>query len=185
MTKRALDRASIPNIICVSDTHAGCGLALCPPKVTLIDKGVYHASPFQRKLWTHWLSFCNEWVPRVTKGQPFILVHNGDGIDGRHHGTTSQISHNLQDQENIAYDVLSPLVARASAYYHIRGTEAHVGPSGEAEESLAGRLGAKPDCHGHASRWELWLELRGHLCHFAHHIGVTGSSQYEATAPGK
>jgi len=178
-------KSKVPNVIVVSDNHAGCGLALCPKRVVLRDKGVYHASAFQQKIWAHWTEFRTKWVPRVTKGEPFILVHNGDAIDGRHHGTTSQISHNLQDQENIAHDVLAPLVEKAAAYYHIRGTEAHVGPSGEAEESLAQRLGAIPDSGGNHARWDLWLDLQGHLCHFSHHIGVTGSSQYEATALGK
>lgn len=178
-------KAYSPNIIVISDTHSGCGLALCPPKVRLIDKGTYQASTFQRKLWDRWGEFRKEWIPRVTRKQPFILVHNGDAVDGRHHGTTSQVSHNLEDQAQIGYEVLAPLVEQAEAYYHIRGTEAHVGPSGEAEESLARRLGAISDDQGNSARWELWLDLYGHLCHFSHHIGVTGSSSYEATAVGK
>lgn len=174
------------NIIVVSDTHCGCRMGLCPPEGTALDGGgSYLPSPLQLKMWDRWRAFCDEWVPRVTKGEPFILVHNGDAVDGVHHGATSQISHNLQDQANLAFACLKPLVDRAAAYYHIRGTEAHVGKSGAEEERLAQRLGAIPDAQGDHARWELWIDLHGHLVNFSHHIGTTGSSAYEATALGK
>ena len=174
------------NIVVVSDTHGGCRMGLCRPGgVSLDGGGKYHASRLQGKLWAHWLDFVRRWVPEVTKREPFILVHNGDALEGNHHGATTQISHNLADQGNIAYDALKELVDKAAVYYHIRGTEAHVGPSGAEEERLARRLGAKPDEDGNHARWALWLSLHGHLCHFTHHIGTTGSSSYEATAVGK
>lgn len=173
-------------IIVVSDTHCGCRMGLCHPDgATLDGGGLYTPSVLQRKLWTHWTDFWDEWVPSVTKGEPYIVVFNGDALDGNHHGATTQISHNLADQANIAKAALGPFVSRAAAYYHIRGTEAHVGPSGAEEERLAQSLGAKPDAQGNFARWDLWLDLMGHVCHFTHHIGTTGSSSYEATAIGK
>lgn len=161
-------------------------MGLCPPgKIALDGGGTYQASPLQAKMWHFWLQFTTVWVPRVTKGEPFILVHNGDALDGNHHNATSQISHNLGDQSNIGYNALRRLVDSSAAYYHIRGTEAHVGPSGAEEERLAQRLGALQDDLGNSARWDMWLDLHGHLCHFTHHISTTGSSSYEATAVGK
>jgi hypothetical protein len=161
-------------------------MGLCPPGGVKLDGGgTYQASGFQKKLWSHWLEFTTNWVKTVTKGEPFILVHNGDAIDGNHHNSTTQISHNLADQENIAYETLRGLVDRAAVYYHIRGTEAHVGQSGVDEERLARRLGAKADADGNHARWELRVKLHGHPIHFTHHLGTTGSSAYEATALGK
>jgi hypothetical protein len=161
-------------------------MGLCPPAGARLDGGgTYAPSPLQAKVWDHWTEFWDVWVPRATQGEPYILVVNGDALDGVHHNSTTQISHNLADQHEIAYECLREPVSRAAAYYHIRGTEAHVGKSGAEEERLAQRLGALPDHLGNHARWELWLDLHGHLCHFTHHIGTSGSSSYEATAVGK
>lgn len=174
------------SIAAISDTHSGCQFALCPGPVKLDGGGIYYPSVIQQKLWSWWEEYWKEWIPRVTKKEPFAVVHNGDAVDGRHHGSTSQISHNLADQEEIAYQLLAPVVDRCKGnYYHIRGTEAHVGQSAECEERLARRLGAIPDESGNYARYELWATVngdKGPLCHFAHHIGTTGRTHYETSA---
>lgn len=176
------------NIIVISDTHCGCRLALCPPDpIPLDDGGTYNASKGQRKIWDAWLEFWQDWVPKVTKGEPFILVHNGDVIDGVHHGSTTQISHNIEDQKRIARMVMEPVIDMADKYYHIRGTEAHVGKSAEYEEGLARELGAVPDGEGHFARWFMWGKLGTRKkdapsVHFTHHIGTTGRTHYESSA---
>ena len=56
------------------------------------------------------------------------------------------------------------------------------------EERLAETLGAVQNKEGQYARWELWLRVgngKGHLCHFLHHIGTTGSAAYESTAVHK
>jgi hypothetical protein len=174
----------IRNVIVISDTHAGCQLALCPPVVTLDSGGTYRQSKLQKKVWEMWGFFWGEWVPKVTKGEPYIVVHNGDAIDGKHHDSVTQITQNITDQVSIAIDVLGPIVKakNCAGYYHVRGTEAHVGKSGQAEEGLARALGAIPDEIGNYARWELWMKLNGSLIHFSHHIGTTNAAAYESTA---
>lgn len=181
---------SIKNLIVVSDTHCGCRLGLCPPApITLDDGGSYTASAFQQKMWGLWREFWDTWVPEVTKGEPFDLVHNGDVVDGVHHNSTTQISHNIGDQINIAELALRPEVERCLAsggtYYHIRGTEAHVGQQGVHEERLAKLLGAKPNALGQHARWDLWKRVggaTGPLVHLLHHIGTTSSAAHESSA---
>jgi len=176
------------NLIVVSDTHSGCRLALCPPAGAALDGGGhYQPSAFQLKMWALWREFWDAWVPSVTRGEPFDLVHNGDAIDGVHHHSTTQISHNLEDQQRIAEAVLAPAVAQCRAtggtYYHIRGTEAHVGQSGEYEERLARTLGAKPNHAGQHARFDLWKRVGDRcLVHLLHHIGTTSSAAHEASA---
>jgi len=175
----------INNIVVISDTHSGCGLALCPPVTQLDTAGEYHASPLQRSLFAWWQEFWHEWVSRETENEPYGIVINGDTLDGRHHSSVTQISQNLDDQRIIARAVLQPIVATCEGdLYMIRGTEAHVGPSGENEETLAHELGATPNELGHYARFDLWLEVgpRHALCHFAHHIGTTGRTHYESSA---
>ena len=175
------------NLVVISDTHCGCRLGLCPPTpVPLDDGGTYTASAFQQKVWAMWEEFWYEWVPRSCHHEPFDIVHNGDVIDGVHHNSTTQISHNIEDQLRIAQMVLKPIVeickARGGEYYHIRGTGAHVGSSSVWEEMLAERLGAKPNAEGQAARYDLWKRVGKALVHLMHHIGTTGSAAYEASA---
>jgi len=183
MGRKRTEKREIP-VIVVGDTHIHSKLGLCHPDgCGNDDGGPYMPSNAQRAMWVRWEEFWGEWVPMVTKGGPFAVVHIGDATDGVHHGTTTTISNNLQDQANHAYRVLRPIVeACEGRYYHIRGTEAHVGQSAQEEERLAQRLGAIPNSEGQHARWELWLQVGNDLCHFMHHIGTTGSSAYELTA---
>ena len=178
---------STRNLIVVSDTHCGCRLAICPPEPQRVDGGgFYTPSEFQIKLWDWWREFWDVWVPDVTRGEPYDIVHNGDAIDGSHHNSTTQISHNIEDQIRIAENVLRPEIAKCLAiggtYYHIRGTEAHVGQSGEYEERLARNLGAKPNEQGQYARFDLWKRVGGALVHLMHHIGTTSSAAHESSA---
>lgn len=183
-------RKPVRNLVVFSDTHAGCRMALCRPEPIPLDGGgTYTASAFQMKLWAFYREFFDEWVPLVTNGEPYDLVHNGDAIEGVHHHATTQISHNLEDQQRIAEGVLRPEVERCKAgggtYYHIRGTEAHVGQTGEYEERLARSIGAKPNQEGQYARWDMWKRVgdhRGPLVNLLHHIGTTGSAAHEASA---
>lgn len=178
------------SLIVVSDTHSGCKLSLCPDRPVQLDGGgQYTASNFQKQIRKLWEEFWGEWVPLVTNGEPYDLVHNGDAIEGVHHGSTTQISHNMMDQRRMAAIVLKPIVEQCKAgggkYYHIRGTEAHVGQSGEHEETLAKDLGAVPNDEGQYARWDLWKRVgtdRGPLVNLLHHIGTTGSAAHEASA---
>lgn len=186
---RALDPKKLPvnNLVVVSDIHAGCRLALCPPEgAALDDGGTYKPSAFQLKLWQYWRIFWDEFVPESTKGEPYAIIINGDAREGVHHRSTTPISHNEEDQEQIAYDILRPLVDLCEGrFYMIRGTEAHVGQSAVSEERLGKRLGALRNVEGQYSRYELWKRCGPKLCHFLHHVGTTGSAAYEATAVHK
>ena len=175
---------SVNAVVVVSDLHVGCQLALCHPDgARLDDGGTYSPSPVQHKLWAWWEDFWNRAVPAMTHGQPYAVVVNGDAIDGVHHGSTNQWSHNLGDQCRHAEQILKPIVERCEGrYYHIRGTEAHVGKSATEEERLARELDAIPNADGQYARYELWLEIGRGLAHITHHIGTAGSMAYESSA---
>ncbi len=182
---------SVRTLIVVSDTHSGCRLALYPlgAKVRLDDGGFYRPSEFQEQMWRLWREFWDVWVPTVTKGEPFDICHNGDVIEGVHHGATTQVSHNINDQKKIAVAVMAPEIAKCrkmgGTFYSVRGTGAHVGQSSIYEEEVAELLGAKPNRNGQHSRYDLWKRVggsRGPLVHLLHHIGTTGSAAHEASA---
>ena len=174
----------VNSLVVISDLHCGCRLGLCPPgDVPLDDGGTYRHSDMQAIVWEWWNKFWAEWVPDVCHGEPYAVVVNGDSLDGVHHGSTTQISQNLADQYRIAHRILTPIAKRCQGrFYMIRGTEAHVGPSGVEEERLAEALKAVPDDAGRFARYELWVRVGRGLVHVMHHIGTTGTSHYESTA---
>lgn len=177
-------RPKIPNLVTISDTHCGSRLALCPPDgVRLDDGGIYMPSIIQLKLWQIWEGFF-EWVEHVCQGEPYYLIHNGDVVEGSHHGDTTNWSTNLLDQARAAIEILKPRIEHKHCvgYYQIRGTEAHVGKQAVEEERIARELGAIPNEEGQYARWELWKRLGDDLCHFLHHIGTTSSAQHEVSA---
>lgn len=183
----ASKKQKVNNIIVISDTHVGCQLALMAPEFQL-DSGVFvRQSKMQQKIWAMWNNFWDEWVPSVTKGEKYYIVHNGDAIDGVHHNSVTQITHNIKDQVSMAIDVLRPRIENkmCAGYYHIRGTEAHVGKSAQSEEGLAKALGAIPDEIGNHARWDMWMKLDKYLLHFTHHVGTTQAASYESTAVWK
>lgn len=181
---RPLKRVPIRSVVTVSDQHVGCKLGLVHPDgAPLDDGGKYTPSAIQRAVHAWWEEFWGDFVPKATQGEPYIVVNNGDVIDGVHHGSTTQWAHNLADQRRAAERLLVPVVAACDGrYYHIRGTEAHVGKSGTEEEELARDIGAIRNPVGQHARWELWLNLQGHLIHWLHHIGTTSSSAHEVSA---
>lgn len=178
--------ATIRQAIIISDTHFGCKVAICP-KGFQIDEGVkYQPSRIQRKIQAYWEIFWGEWVPEVTKGEPFAVIHVGDVIEGLHHRNTTPITPDLSVHRRLAIQMLKPVVAACDGlYYQIRGTDAHVGPSGQEEETVAETLGAIPDADGRYARHELWKMVGHGLVHCLHHIGTTGSAAYEGTAPNR
>ncbi len=178
------DAERINQAIIISDPHCGDSLGLFPPVPVMLDNGnTVTASPLQLKMWQWWQEFWGEWVPMVTRGERFAVVLNGDSIDGVHHRSVTQVSQNITDQKKIAELVLAPVVAQCDGhFYMIRGTEAHGGKSGQDEEALAKTLGAIPDAIGNRARWDMWMRIGDKLAHITHHIGCTGSMQYETTA---
>jgi len=176
--------ATINNAIIVSDLHAACRLALCPPEgIDLQDGGHYSPSALQLKLWGMWREFWDKWVPLSCRNEPFLVVINGEAMDGVHHKSKTQISQNYADQINLAKKILKPIVELCQGrFYMIRGTEAHSGQSGEIEEILAEKLGAILDKQDQHSRWELRLRIGWGLAHISHHIGTSGSLAYETSA---
>lgn len=185
MTKRK--PRPINNIVVVSDLHIGSLLGLMRPEGAPMDEGIRATpSPVLRWMWDKWIEFWSEWVPKTCHGEPYAVVVNGDALDGVPHGSKAEITSNSAMQQAAAIEILKPVVdACDGRYYHIRGTEAHSGKSGEAEEALAQALNAVPDADGRRARYELWLRVGCGLANFAHAIGCSSSLAYETSAVQK
>lgn len=173
-----------PHIVVVSDLHVGCQLGLCPAGgADIAEGGRYLPSDFQKGVLKLWEEFWGSYVPKITRGEPWDVVINGECVDGVHHNSTTQWSHNLADQAAASLELLRPVKEKCPGkFYIIRGTEAHSGQSGFHDEWIGRELGATKNKIGQFSRYELWKMLGKGLVHFTHHIGTTSSSAYESTA---
>lgn len=178
--------APVNNLVIISDIHSGCRMALYPPDNKLLfDAGIrFLPSLIQLKLWAHWRHFLDEWLPKVTKGEPFDLVHNGDAVNGKPFNTVANLTGNPAEQRKISRAVLEPVrrLPQCRKFYMIKGTEVHVEKSGSAEETLAEELDATPDEYGQFARYDLWKRIGPVSAHILHHIGTTSSAAYETTA---
>lgn len=176
MSRRARDDQPVVLAV-VSDLHAGSTVGLCPASgVDLDDGGHYEPSKAQRWLWQCWRAYWDEVArERDAHRADLYVVLNGDVIDGQHHGTTQIVSGNLDVQAAVARACLEvPRALGVDRWFMVRGTEAHVGPSAQAEEALARWLGGERDRDtGTYSWWHLRLLVHDVLIDAAHH-GRTG-----------
>jgi hypothetical protein len=153
----------------VSDLHSNSTIGLCPPRFKLDDGGTYEASKPQQWLWQCWLSYWQEIKDLAASlSLNVAVVVNGDSTDGDHHDTPQIITRNLDDQLDIALEVLKPALDVADKHFIIRGTEAHSGKSGWMEERLAKETGAVANDDTH-SWWHLLLDLDGVVFDIKHH----------------
>lgn len=170
----AKNAARRPTVLAVtSDHHANSTVSMCPPEgVRLPDGGEYHPSKANRWLWQCWEDYWRE-VGALVKahGADLVCVFNGDAVEGEHHRNTQVISHNPETQAYVSDRIFGvPLALKPSRTFIVRGTEAHVGPSGASEEALGRHLKAERDPETEAwSWWRLRLRLHGLLFDFQHH----------------
>lgn len=177
--------SDLTNLVVASDLHCGSLVGLHPHKKTrLLDGGWYEPSPAQRQVAKLWDFFWQEWIPLVTKNEPFGVVINGDALDGQPHGSKQQVSINTADQIGIAMTMLEPIRDRCKGrLWATCGTEAHVGKSAENEELLFRSLGAVPDENGRYTRWMLKKTVGNAFVKFYHHVGGSTRPAYETSAP--
>lgn len=168
--------------VVISDLHVGCGMAIMPKDGALLDTGGTHfPSPLQQKLSDRWEQWFWPTVEKETGGRYNVCV-NGDLIDGVHHQATTQWSHNILDQRRACVELLRPIRERANRFIVVRGTESHVGASGQHDEAIAEALGAEKSPAGTFSHWEVFLRFGGKLVHIAHHIAATTSPFAKSSA---
>lgn len=160
-----------------SDHHCGSTVAIAPPRIGLDDGGEYLASRAQQWLWESWLAF-NTRVAAVRDEHDALLytVFNGDFVDGNHHATTQILSGNPAVQAAVVDAVIRPVLElKPDRMWILRGTDAHVGQSGNAEERIASGLWkdkrpvVRDEARDTASHWHVKLDVQGVRFDFAHH----------------
>lgn len=161
-----------------SDIHCGSVVAAIPPEGVLLDEGdKYLPSKASLWLWNNWVLFWSEVRDHVSAvGGELWNVFNGDLVEGNHHGTTQIVSGNPESQAYLCQRVFGvPQALQPRHTFIVRGTEAHVGPSGASEEAFARSIKAERNPEtGKWSWWHLRLTPYGVLMDFQHHPSGRG-----------
>ena len=167
-------------VVVASDIHCGSTVAPCPPEGLILDDGqTYLPSKAQVWLWEKW---CDFWGAASSLGKEtnaeVWAVYNGDLFEGGpHHGTTQIISAHPEPQKYVSKRVYGvPTGLSPQHVFVVRGTEAHVGPSGATEEAFASDIKAEKNQEtGRWSWWHLKLDVYGVRFDFQHHPSTRGS----------
>ena len=169
----------------VSDVHAGGATALCPDSVPLDDGGFYVPSKLQRWLFQGWEFYWNRVATVVDDlNAELIVLFNGDLVDGQVKHTPQVVNANPNAQAQIVNACIAiPLALKPRHIVIVRGTEAHVGQQGSAEERIADglRRDKRPvviDPDTNTSSWWHWrAEVEGVRLDATHH-GRTGLREH-------
>jgi hypothetical protein len=178
MKKKNTKKQSVTKIVVISDLHIGSTLAMVPEGFITHDGAEVIPNAASRWLNECWTEF-NEWIDAQVGAQPFVLVINGDLIEGKHHSTTEIISSEIEDQIEAASMILNPLARRAEKVFIVDGTHCH----GSGHEHRVGTLiGAEvnPDTK-RCTFPRLYLESGNHVVLCKHHIGTSTRSWTEAS----
>ena len=153
---------------------------MAPPEGVKLDEGgKYLPSKVQLWLWERWEEY---WAAiaalRKKERAALWVILNGDSFEGgAHHGTTQIVSAHPEVQAYLADRIFGvPRRLKPEHLFIVRGTEAHVGPSGSTEEAFARSVRAEKDVDG--DRWSFWhLRLRVHGIRFdaQHHPSMMGN----------
>lgn len=159
-----------PVIVVLSDLHVGSTKGLMPESYTTVEGVEVRQNALQQYLWQCWIRAMN-WHKNVVGDDPYILVLNGDLIEGLHHGTKEIWSAAAEDQIAAAYDILEPLASKAQQTFVVRGTECH---THNMEAGLGAMLGAVQNkAMKQAAFDRLTLQAHGTICVFRHHINTS------------
>lgn len=130
-----------PFVLIISDTHIGGFTALAPAEFKTESGQIVKFD--WRQEWLH-DCFCADvaQIKKRLRGRRLVVVHAGDVVDGRHHENIDALP-DLQDQEAMAVQILTPLRNMADKFFICKGTEVHSGPLAQSERRIAKELAAK------------------------------------------
>ena len=168
-------------IVVVSDCHIGSTVGLWPEiAYSWEDGGEYAPNDLQKWLYRCWLNMLAEVKDLPTKP---TLILNGDLVQGQNLRDGQLCTQVVEQQQEVAIDLLDPLCKDCNDIYVIRGTPFHDGKTGQHSRMIAKDFGAitNPET-GQQTWWQLFLDLGGHTIEFSHHIPGSSIPQYQATA---
>lgn len=179
-----MSKKQAPKIaVVISDLHVGSTVGLWPEKYVSVEGVPIGQNAIQKWFWKYWIDATCKWIPSVVGDDPYLLICNGDLLDGIHHKTLQVMTADPADQSRAVKKVLGPLFEKAHKTYLTLGTECHTRND---EMRIGYDLGAEidPETGNHAFN-ELHLEVHGCYGNAKHHISSASSPFYEAGGLGR
>ena len=170
-------KGAVPQVVLVlSDLHCGSDVAVLPTEVTLDDGQTlgHGKNKLQKWLWDKFQETQALMLEKIGNA-PFVLVLNGDLIEGMHHRSVEVVSAKMVEHLAIARAVLGPLVERAHTTHVIKGTEVH---TYDFERVFAKEMGL-----GDAYDF-IQFKVNDVLIDARHHMSCTSRLHLESTALG-
>jgi len=158
-------------IICVlSDMHSGSTKALIPNKFHQFKHSNHTPTPEQRDIWRHF-EYCAKVIRKARARKRLIIIHDGDALEGSHHGSHQVVTHNPVEQLDIHVELMDYFMREVKykdgdKLYYVSGTETH---TNDYEEQCAADLGAEKTAHGNHVYDKLELTVNGFEIWVVHH----------------
>lgn len=170
-------------LVSLSDMHSGSTTALFPNRqMTFIHGGkpAIIASPTseQKQLHDHWVH-CGKNIKAMAKSKRLIVVHNGDAIDGNHHGSIQIITPNQKHQTDIHIELMDELL-KLSGFSVKNGDELHYTSGTESHTEWA-EYGIKEYYNALGAQYhdEMQINVNGRLVWYTHHGANAGKGANE------
>jgi hypothetical protein len=159
-------------VVVISDLHIGGSTALWPPDGKLSSGNTvgFGSNRHQEWLWSIWQNTIKTVKEHFGK-DPWVLVLNGDLVDGIHHANKEVTAAIEADHMEAAIEVIRPLHELAQTTRVVRGTECHVK---DFESVIAKQLGAE------FAGDKLLFEVHGTLIDVKHHMPTSSRAYLEA-----
>lgn len=164
-------------IIPLSDMHSGGATALFPPHFWQGKHNNHTPTKSQKAMFQHF-DKCAEYVRKNRKNKRVVVVHNGDAIDGVHHGTLEVVTYSQNEQLDIHVELMEYFLdkigfdrRKGDQLYYTEGTESHVRDD---EDRLAKFLPVQLSDEGLLVHPELMLNINGRKVLFLHHGPTRG-----------
>jgi len=170
-------------IAVIGDTHIGSSTALSPLQFTIhnratLEEQITYANRLQEWLYDCWIDYWDyvyHLCGKGKKGKRLIVIHLGDVIDGNHHGS-NQLIQEVEDQVQIALDLLEPIRNKSHKFIGILGTMPfHAGQDHATELEIYKKLDAD------YIEQAVTINIDGILIDLAHH-GKSGTRPWTTSA---
>jgi len=153
-------------VVPISDLQSGGTTALFPDRFWQFEHCNHTPTDEQKRMFVHWLD-CASKIKAARKWKRVIVVHNGDAIDGVHHGSLQTITYLKNEQKEIHVELMETFlkaIGGADELYYVKGTPVHVD---DIENDIANDLSSEKSEKLHAFD-ELKLEINGKRFWFTH-----------------
>ncbi len=157
-------------VVAIGDLHCGHAVGLTPPKFNPKSDSDYRGHDAREEYW-------NFYAKTIDALKPIdVLIVNADCIDGKGEGSGG--TELITSDRNVQVDMAVAAIQHADAgsIFMSFGTNYHTGREEDWEKQIADEVGAiKIESHG-------WIDLRGCIVDYKHHIGGSQSPVGRYTA---